>query len=109
MNFPFPEINRAFGMKDLGDAFRKEVVTSLPVLFVVGTEDGITPVTQTEAIRQGFSRSMMLRVENAGHNSVIRPPEVARAIRAFLSDQPVPATARLDPIGFVPLITPAAR
>lgn len=109
MNFPFPEINRAFGMKDLGDALRKEVVTTLPALFVVGTEDGITPVAQTEAIRQGFSRSLLLRVENAGHNSVIRPTEVARAIRAFLSDQPVPATARLEPIGFAPLITLAAR
>jgi pimeloyl-ACP methyl ester carboxylesterase len=96
-------------MRDVGEAFRAPVVTPLPTLFVVGTEDGITPVSQTEAIRRGFSRSVALVVENAGHNSVIRPPEVRQAIRAFLAAQPVPAAARLDPIPFVPLITPGAR
>jgi len=109
MNFPFPGINEVLEMKDLGESFRAPLVTSIPTLFIGGTEDGITPLGQTESIRRGFSRSSLLVVENAGHNSVIRPPAVAQAIRAFLSGREVPASTRLENIPFAPLITPGSK
>jgi pimeloyl-ACP methyl ester carboxylesterase len=104
MNFPFPDINAVWDMPDLGDAFRAPVETDIPTLFVAATLDGITPVAQTREIMRGFSRARLLVVENGGHNSQLRPPEVAAAIAAFYADRPTPEAAAMPPPTFMPLI-----
>jgi pimeloyl-ACP methyl ester carboxylesterase len=104
MNFPFPDINRTWNMSDLGDAFRAPVHSEVPALFLAGTLDGITPVAQTREIMRGFPNSRLLVVENAGHNSQLRPPAVVAAIAAFLRGETPPASADFTPITFMPLI-----
>ena len=104
MNFPFPDINQVWGMADLGDTFRAPVKSDVPALFVAGTLDGITPVAQTREIMAGFSNSRLLIVENGGHNSQLRPPEVAAGIAAFFAGQNPLETARLPLFTFRPLI-----
>jgi len=108
-NFPFPDINTAWEMKDLGDAFRASVTSNIPTLFLVGSRDGITPVAQTREVMKGFPNAQLLVVENAGHISMLRAPEVAAAMAGFLGGAAVPATARIEPVPFVPLVTAKAR
>ncbi len=104
MNFPFPAINRVWQMPDLGDAFRAPVATSVPTLFLAGTLDGITPVEQTRAILPGFSNARLLVVENGGHNSQLRPPEVVAAVAGFYTGKTPPERVALPVPAFMPLI-----
>lgn len=104
MNFPFSDINRTWGMADLGDAFRAPVHSDVPVLFVAGTLDGITPVAQTREIMRGFPRARLLTVENGGHDSQLGAPGVADAIAGFVAGREPPETAALPPVRFMPLI-----
>ena len=107
LNFPFPDINAVWEMRDLGDAFRASVTSTIPTLFLVGTNDGITPPAQTREVMKGFPNARLLVVENAGHNSVFRAPGIPAAMAAFLNGAAVPESARLDPVPFMPLV--AAR
>ena len=104
LNFPFPDINRVWGMADLGDAFRAPVQTDIPTLFVAGTLDGITPVEQTREIMKGFSAGRLLVVENGGHNSQFRGAGVPAAIAGFYAGQAAPETSALPPVAFIPLV-----
>ncbi len=104
MNFPFPDINEVWRVPDHGDAFRAPVKSAVPTLFVAGTLDGITPVAQTREIMAGFSEARLLVVENGGHNSQLRPPEVAAGIAGFFASRTPPETARLPLFAFPPLI-----
>lgn len=104
MNFPFPEINRAWQMQDLGDAFRAPVESAVPVLFVVGTLDGITPEAQTREVMRGFSHARLLVVEHAGHVSIFRGEGVPQALTAFYRGEAVPERSRITPVGFMPLV-----
>lgn len=105
MNFPFPEINRAWQVADLGDAFRAPIVTAIPTLFVAGSLDGITPVEQTREVMAGFSDARLLVVEHAGHNSMFRGRGVPEALAAFFAGRETPATAAIDPVPFMPLVS----
>jgi pimeloyl-ACP methyl ester carboxylesterase len=109
MNFPFPDINRPWGLADLGDAFRAPVQSDVPVLFVAGTLDGITPVVQTREIMRGFTHARLLTVENGGHDSQLGAPGVADAIAGFVAGRTPPETTALPPVQFMPLIAPAAK
>lgn len=106
MNFPFPDINRAWQMPDLGDAFRAPVRTDVPTLFVAGTLDGITPVEQTREIMKTFGSARLLVVENGGHNSQLRPGEVHAAIASFFAEKTaaIPERVAMPTPKFVPLI-----
>lgn len=105
MNFPFPEINRVWQVPDLGDDFRAPLRTDLPTLFIAGTLDGITPVEQTREIMRGFTQARLLVVEHAGHTSQFRGDGVPEAMAAFFRNAPVPETAAVAPVKFMPLIT----
>jgi pimeloyl-ACP methyl ester carboxylesterase len=105
MNFPFPAINRVWQMTDLGNAFRAPVETSTPTLFIAGSLDGITPVSQTREIMRTFARAQLLVVENGGHNSQLRPRAVVDAIHDFLAGRSAPDRVEMPPPQFMPLIT----
>ena len=104
MNFPFPDINRTWGIPDLGDDFRAPVRSDTPVLFVAGTLDGITPVAQSREIMRGFSAARLLVVENGGHNSMFRAPGVAEAMAGFVAGREPPESAALPAVSFMPLV-----
>jgi len=104
MNFPFPDINDVWRVPDHGDAFRAPVHSDVPTLFIAGTLDGITPVAQTREIMRGFAQARLLVVENAGHNSQLRPPAVAAGIAGFFAGRSPPETAQLPLFAFRPLV-----
>jgi pimeloyl-ACP methyl ester carboxylesterase len=58
---------------DLGDAFRAEPVSDVPVLVLSGTLDGRTPIeNQHEAVSR-LKNATMITIENAGHNLFDEP------------------------------------
>jgi pimeloyl-ACP methyl ester carboxylesterase len=70
INYPFgiPEFRALWPVTDLGPAFRAPVTTDVPTLFLSGTIDGRTSISDAEEVRRGFSRSAHVIVDGAGHN-----------------------------------------
>ena len=58
MDFPFPDVCEAWGARDAGPLFRSPVKSNLPVLFISGTLDGRTPVSNAEEIRERVSQQL---------------------------------------------------
>ena len=87
MDFPLPEWCSAWGVPALPDSFREPLHTSTPVLFIEGSLDGKTPVSNVEELRGGFSNSVLFTVIGAGDDaSMFRSSaELLSAIYAFLS------------------------
>ncbi len=91
INFPFPDVSDALGVPDLGPAFRADVQTDVPALFISGTLDGRTPVHNAEEVRQGFLQNAHLIIEGAGHSDplFLSSPRIAEVMLSFLNGQPV--------------------
>lgn len=83
MNFPTPQLRGAVPGLDLGDAWRREVRSSIPTLLVSGDLDVRTPLEeQAEAVR-GFSRLERLIVHNAGHDVYETDPRITTRLIVF--------------------------
>ncbi len=59
----------------------------VPTLILVGREDAITPVQDSETMHARIAGSRLVIIENAGHvSNVERPEEFNQALAAFLTD-----------------------
>lgn len=67
-NNGFLDLCTAWGNPDLGNQFRAPVKSDVPVLFISGTLDGRTPVTNGEDALKGFPNGKHLIVEGAWHS-----------------------------------------
>jgi pimeloyl-ACP methyl ester carboxylesterase len=67
-NLIFPDICEVWKAPDLGDSFRTPVRADVPVLFISGTLDARTPVSNAEEYRAGFPNSTHLIIEGAVHS-----------------------------------------
>ena len=85
--------------------FRAPLISTVPTLFLSGTLDWNTPPSQAEEVRWGFTDSIHLIVENAGHEQVLPHPEVQRALAKFLrgDDDVGEISASYPRLRFVPL------
>lgn len=105
-NFPFPGVCEAWKAPDLGDAFRSPLRSDIPVLFISGTLDARTPVSNAEEYRRGFTNSTHVIIEGAVHSDplFLSSPKIKDGMMEFLRGQPVTET-RLSagPMKFVPL------
>lgn len=68
---------------DLGDAFRTLFRCEVPTLFVSGTLDSNTPVSNVEELLPWFPKGQQLTVVNAGHEDMLPNPEVQNEITRF--------------------------
>lgn len=91
IDFPFPKVCEAWNQKDLGESFRASFKTKVPTLFISGTLDGRTPVSNAEKVRKGFSNSQHLIIERAGHSDdlLISSPKIAETMVAFLKGEKI--------------------
>jgi pimeloyl-ACP methyl ester carboxylesterase len=91
IDFPFPGICRAWNQRDLGDEFRRDVKSDVPTLFISGTLDGRTPVSNAEETRRGFAKSEHLIIARAGHSDDLfaSSPEIVKVMVAFLRNRPI--------------------
>ncbi|TQV85759.1 alpha/beta hydrolase [Exilibacterium tricleocarpae] len=74
---------------DLGDSFRKQPESGVPVLLFSGTLDGRTYLeSQREAV-VGLTNLTAVTVVNAGHNLFMSSPAVKEAMADFMRGRPV--------------------
>ena len=103
VNFPFPDIAAAWKCPDLGPAFRASFTSEVPVLFLSGTLDARTPLSNTEEVRAGFPQSLHIIVEGATHSTaeIVQAPGITAAILDFLRSQPLTITQSKIPFTFM--------
>jgi pimeloyl-ACP methyl ester carboxylesterase len=90
IDFPGRHLAAAWGV-DAGDAFRRPVVSDVPVLILAGDLDARTPVENGLEILATLARGRLVVVENAAHQFDLFGPAAIRAtLRAFLRDAPLP-------------------
>lgn len=103
----FPEVCDAWGNPDLGDAFRAPVHSDVPALFISGTLDGRTPISNAEEYAAGFPNAHHLILEGAVHSDplFLSSPKIGETMIAFLRDQPLPprTTIAVEPLKWTPL------
>jgi len=103
----FPDICEAWGNPDLGDAFRAPVQSDVPTLFISGTLDGRTPISNAEEYAAGFSRAHHLILDGAVHSDplFLSTPKIAQMMMALFRDEPLPArtTVVVDPPKWAPI------
>jgi pimeloyl-ACP methyl ester carboxylesterase len=108
-NYPFPAVCEAWKAPDLGDAFRSPVHSDVPVLFISGTLDGRTPVSNAEEYRVGFPNSTHLIIEGAVHSDplFLSSPKIKEVMLEFLKGEEVATTKiTLPRMKFAPLNRP---
>lgn len=93
----------ALGVAGLGDEFRGPLRSDIPVLFISGTLDGRTPVSNVLDLIGGFPNAQHLVLENAGHGDglFLSSPEILVAMTRFLSgDRLTTSRIRIVPPSF---------
>lgn len=104
INFPWPDVCTLWNNPDLGDKYRAPVRSDVPVLFITGTLDARTPVSNVKEISKGFPRAVTFVVEGAGHEDVFNPPATLQVIKEFITSKPVSMfKATHAPLKFVSL------
>jgi pimeloyl-ACP methyl ester carboxylesterase len=90
-NWPFPDICEEWKAPDLGDAFRSPLRSDVPVLFISGTLDARTPVSNAEEYRKGFANSTHIIIDGAVHSDplFLSSPKIKDGMMEFLRGQPV--------------------
>ncbi|MCY3732067.1 MAG: alpha/beta hydrolase [Rhodospirillaceae bacterium] len=103
INYPFPEICAAVPFTDLGPEFRTPVSSGVRALFISGTPDGRTPVSNAEEVLRGFPRGEHLIVDGAGHvdDIFISSPVILETVLAFLREEPLPTNRITVPFDLV--------
>lgn len=102
----FPDVCAAWGNPDLGEKFRASVKSNVPVLFISGTLDGRTPISNAESARRGFPNNTHLIIEGAWHSDplFLSSPQIKDAMLEFMRGVPVSTTKiTLPPLKFAPL------
>lgn len=108
-NFPFPDICEEWKAPDLGDQFRSPVTANVPVLFISGTLDARTPVSNAEEYRTGFANSTHIIIDGAVHSDplFLSSPKIKDGMLEFLNGRPVTVTKiSAPPMKFAPLLSP---
>lgn len=90
----FPDVCAEWNVPDLGDEFRSPVRSDVPALFISGTLDARTPVSNAEEYRAGFPNSAHLIIEGAVHSDplFLSSPQIKDVMLDFMHGRPVRTT-----------------
>lgn len=94
------------GQTDLGDVFRADLQSDIPVLLVSGSLDARTPVSNAEAVLKGLSQGQHLILEGVSHDFELGDDlfwQYIQIITQFLLNEPMTATEIDVPFLFDPL------
>jgi pimeloyl-ACP methyl ester carboxylesterase len=106
IDLPHPYVCDAWGSPDLGDDFRQDPRSNVPALFISGTFDVRTPVSNAEEVRRGFPNSDHLIIEGAVHSDplFLSSPLIKEVMLEFLKGQKISTTRIvLPPLKFAPI------
>lgn len=94
VNFPHPGICTAWGAPDVGATFRSPLKASVPALFISGTLDARTPVSNAEEVRKGFSNSAHVIIEGAVHSDplFLSSPKILEVMLQFMKGEALSTT-----------------
>ena len=89
-NFPFPDICSAWGVRQLEPSYRSEIRSDVNVLFISGSLDGRTPVSNAEEIKKGFPNGEMVIIEGAAHGDrlFVGSPQISAVMLDFMKGNP---------------------
>ena len=107
-NFPFPGVCEEWNAPDLGDEFRSPLKSNVPVLFISGTLDARTPVSNAEEYLKGFTNGTHLIIDGAVHSDplFLSSPKIKDGMMEFLRGQKVTVTrTAAPPMKFAPLVS----
>jgi pimeloyl-ACP methyl ester carboxylesterase len=87
----FPDICDAWNSLDLGKDFRAPVKSKVPVLFISGTLDGRTPVSNAVKVGKGFRNGKYLIIEGAWHGDplFVSSPKIKDVMMEFMTGVPL--------------------
>jgi pimeloyl-ACP methyl ester carboxylesterase len=98
INAPFPEICREINNAELGNDFRKPVQSKVPVLFISGTLDGRTPVSNADLVIKGFQNGKHLIIDGAGHSDplFLSSPQIEETMKKFMKREKLPSKIEIE-------------
>ena len=88
-NAPMPQLRGAVPGIDLGDRFRRELVSDIPTLVFSGDLDIRTPLEEQAVALAGLSRKQTVLFRNGGHDLFEAHPDVASILTDWFSGRPV--------------------
>jgi pimeloyl-ACP methyl ester carboxylesterase len=91
-NFPMPQLRGAVPGLDLGDSFRREIGSNIPVLLLSGDLDVRTPLEEQAVATAGLKRLHRILVRNGGHDLFEAHPDVPAILMDFFSGRKVAVT-----------------
>jgi pimeloyl-ACP methyl ester carboxylesterase len=105
LDFPFPDVCQAWGITQLDASFRSQLESVVPTLFISGTLDVRTPVSNAEEIQKGFPNSDLVILEGAAHSDrlLIASPQITDVILEFLQGLPLSTKRIVVPLEFEPV------
>jgi pimeloyl-ACP methyl ester carboxylesterase len=87
-----PQLRGSVPGLDLGDGFRREIRSDIPVLLLSGDLDVRTPIEEQAAATAGLTRLHRILVRNGGHDLFEAHPDVPAILTDFFSGRKVRAT-----------------
>lgn len=108
INDPYPEICSSIENANLSNKFRKPVKSKVPTLFISGTLDGRTPVSNAEIAKKGFKNSTHLIIDGAGHSDplFLSSPKIKDTMLEFMKGKDLPSEINIEmskPFRFLPI------
>jgi len=95
INFPMMYLSQAWGAVDLGNDFRRPVISDAPALILVGDLDPRTPIANATEVAATLSRATIITLENATHQfDLFGSAPIRDMLSQFLRGQK-PASDRL--------------
>ena len=91
-NFPMPQLRGAVPGLDLGDGFRREIGSDIPVLLLSGDLDVRTPLEEQAEATAGLKRLHRIVVRNGGHDLFEAHPDVPAILVDFFAGRTVAVT-----------------
>lgn len=92
INFPVSRLLGSVQGLDVGDRFRREVRSSIPVLLFSGDLDVRTPLEEQAEATAGLKNLHQVIVRNGGHDLFEAHPDVAKLMIAFFSGAQIETT-----------------
>lgn len=92
INFPMPQLRGAVPGIDLGDRFRTEIRSNIPVLLLSGDLDVRTPLEEQAEATAGLRNAHRVIVRNGGHDLFEAHPDVPGLLTAFFSGRRITTT-----------------
>lgn len=89
INFPMPQLAGAVPGLDLGNRYRREIRSRIPVLLFSGDLDVRTPLEEQAEAIAGLSNLHRVIVRGGGHDLFEAHPDIPGLMIAFLSGRPV--------------------